>query len=189
MKTEQARLTALGKTLSQKNVSPQILAEIEKTRSVLQTRRATMHLLELGELGNMQGFSRMFLAFSRQYRPGLWLTGLTVTQGGSEIEIRGRALDAGQLPAYMTRLADEPAFRGRRFAALDLRDSKLDETETGEVPGGAASPVATSSSTLGEFTGRLTSAPVPPANSTKPAPNLPRFTEFVLRSAKGEAPR
>jgi hypothetical protein len=49
-----------------------------------------------------------------------------------DIDIRGRLTDPALLPTYISRLNDEPAFAGRRFAALDMNgfdpaDEKRDD--------------------------------------------------------------
>ena len=74
-------------------------------------------------------------------------------------------LDAARLPAYVQRLSAEPAFQGRRFAALTL------QRQTPEAEGTALA------------------APVPAgANATAAnAPAGPRFIDFVLRSERGGA--
>lgn len=152
----QERLAVLAKALSASQVSAGLQAQIEQTKAPLAARQAAMALLDSGQLGNREGFSAILLGFSRQTSNDLWLSGFSVSLGGREIEIRGRALDAAALPAYIQRLAAEPAFKGRRFAALDMRrvDPSSDKPDEG-------------------------AAPTPAAGA---APALPRHVEFVLRS-------
>ena len=151
----QEKLAALTKTLSASKVSARLQAQINDARMPLAARQAVMTLLDSGQLGNREGFSAILSGFSRQTSNDLWLTGFSVSLGGQEIEIRGRSLDAAGLPGYLQRLAAESAFRGRRFAALDMR--RVDPAQ--DKPGEGAAPA--------------------PAVS----PALPRHVEFVLRSA------
>ena len=151
----QEKLAALTKTLSASKVSARLQAQINDARMPLAARQAVMTLLDSGQLGNREGFSAILSGFSRQTSNDLWLTGFSVSLGGQEIEIRGRSLDAAGLPSYLQRLAAESAFKGRRFAALDMR--RVDPTQ--DKPGEGAAPA--------------------PAAS----PALPRHVEFVLRSA------
>lgn len=148
----QATLVAVGKSLAERRVSAGLQAQIDGAKSLLANRQAVMALLDSGQLGNGTGFSAVMSGFSRQASSELWLTGFSVSLGGQEIEIRGRLLDSSKLPAYVQRLSAEPVFRGRRFAALDMRS--VDPGETG------------------------TAADAAPAA-------LPRYTDFVLRSANG----
>lgn len=151
----QEKLAALTKTLSASKVSARLQAQINDARMPLAARQAVMTLLDSGQLGNREGFSAILSGFSRQTSNDLWLTGFSVSLGGQEIEIRGRSLDAAGLPGYLQRLAAESAFKGRRFAALDMRrvDPAQDKPAEGAAPAPAASPA------------------------------LPRHVEFVLRSA------
>ena len=151
----QEKVAALAKTLSASKVSTRLQAQINDARMPLAARQAVMTLLDSGQLGNREGFSAILSGFSRQTSNDLWLTGFSVSLGGQEIEIRGRSLDAAGLPGYLQRLAAESAFKGRRFAALDMRrvDPAQDKPAEGAAPAPAASPA------------------------------LPRHVEFVLRSA------
>ena len=149
----QEKLAALTKTLSASKVSARLQAQINDARMPLAARQAVMTLLDSGQLGNREGFSAILSGFSRQTSNDLWLTGFSVSLGGQEIEIRGRSLDAAGLPGYLQRLAAESAFKGRRFAALDMR--RVDPAQ--DKPAEGAAPAA--------------------------SPALPRHVEFVLRSA------
>lgn len=151
----QAQLTALAKAVSERRTSPALAGELEKVKETLAARKAAVEQLDSGRLGSAGGFAEIFAGFARQARanPNLWLTGFAVARGGEAIEIRGRTLDAAVLPAYVQRLGSEPAFRGRRFAGLEMLDRELKDE-------GAA--------------------PEPASGKTAAAP--PRFVEFVLRS-------
>ena len=155
----QEKLAALTKMFSAGKVSAGLQAQIDQAKVPLAARQAAMALIDSGQLGNREGFSAILSGFSRQTSKDLWLTGFAVSQGGQEIEIRGRSLDPAGLPGYIQRLAAESAFKGRRFAALDMR--RVDPAQ--DKPGEGAAPV-----------------PAPVAAAT---PALPRHVEFVLRSA------
>lgn len=155
---QQEQLTALTKAVAERRMSPALAAELERTRAVLAVRAEALEQLESGRHGNAIGFSEIFSGFARQAQPNLWLTGFTVARGGEGIEIRGRALDASVLPAYVQRLGGEPAFRGRRFAGLEMLDKERKDE-------GAEQP-----------------AKAPTVTAAQPAARPPRFVEFVLRS-------
>ncbi len=157
---EQEKLAALGKQRAERPLPPALQAELEATRALLATRQEVMTLLDSGALGNSSGFSALLYGFARQSSNDVWLTGFTFSQGGQEIEIRGRLFDSARLPAYVQRLRREPAFQGRRFAALNMQS--VDPAEAMEADKAAASAA-----------GALAAA------------NLPRYVAFVLRSEKG----
>ena len=159
---EQEQLSALTKAVAQRKVSAALAAELDAAKAALAVRRDVMAVLDSGRLGNAGGgFSAIMKGFARQSQPDLWLTGFQVTMGGEEIEIRGRLLNPAKLPAYVQRLSSEPVFRGRRFAALEMRDVEPGDQQADQPPAVGATDGAASS---------------------QPVAALPRFVEFVLRS-------
>ena len=156
---EQEKLVVLSKLMAERKVSPALTTEIEVAKAMLAARKEVMAVLDSGKLGNSSGFSAFMSGFARQAQSDLWLTGFSVVQGGEEIEIRGRLLDPARLPAYVQRLSAEPVFKGRRFAALEMRDV-APEAQKVEPPVAAK-----------------------PLNAgLQPPLKLPRYAEFVLRS-------
>lgn len=164
---EQERLLVLGKASAERRVSPELASELTNTRAMLARRQEVMDVLDAGRPGKLSGFSEIMYGFARQAQSDVWLTGFSVSAGGDEIEIRGRMLDPAKLPSYVQRLSSEPVFQGRRFSALDMRsvDPALPMPDQA-APG----------------------APAVPAASAQPIAALPRFVEFVLRSANAVAP-
>ena len=155
----QETLATLGKEIAQHVPPPALAAEVERARATLADRQAVMAQIDSGALGNTAGYSSFVAGFARQTQANLWLTGFGIAAGGNEIEIRGRLLDPARLPAYVQRLNGEPAFQGRRFAALDLRRVDPDE---------AAAP--------------------PPPDGKPSAVGPTRYPEFVLRTESVSAP-
>ena len=158
----QQTLGVVAKAQSERKVSAGLQAEIDNVKAQLASRNAVMAMLDSAPLGNSKGFSEVMSGFSRHASGGLWLTGFSVGQGGQEIEIRGRLFDPGKLPIYVQRLSEEPEFKGRRFAALDMRS--VDPSPAKPGADAAARPPAAAS------------------------PALPRYLEFVLRSEMSAEP-
>jgi len=158
---EQEKMVALSKLVAQRKISPALLAELDVAKATLVARNDVMSVLDSGKLGNTSGFSVFMSGFARQARNDLWLTGFQVTHGGTEIEIRGRLLDPSRLPAYVQRLSGEPVFKGRHFAALEMRDIEPEEQKA-DSPG--------------------VSKAVDPGAQRQSQPRLPRYVEFALRS-------
>ena len=140
----QQTLATLGKTLTERKVSAALKAEIDGARAQLASRKAVMALLDSGQLGNSTGFSAVLTGFSRAASSDLWLTSFAVSAGGGEIEIRGRLLDASRLPAYVQRLGNEAAFKGRRFATLDMQRDDAAPASSDDGAGGLAGKAASS---------------------------------------------
>lgn len=79
--------------------------------------------LDGGGVGRTEGYADYLLALSRQSAKGgnaLWITGFKVLPDG-QLELQGRMNDARALPDYLRRLNEEPLFRGRSFAQLNVK--------------------------------------------------------------------
>lgn len=153
---------ALTSSISERKADQALVNEVQEMERNLQAAQSALVLL-----GNMTGQQErpvvgdMMQAFFRAGIDGLWLTGFVVSEGGKQLEIRGRMTDQALLPSYLRRLETEPAFQGRRFAALDMRGSEW------SPPVPAATPVAAvdqlkkpeSERWAIEFTLRTTDAP------------------------------
>lgn len=95
-------------------------AEVSRLEGDVRVRRATLDILQTGEFGNTEGFSRYFAAFGRHPIRGVWLTGFSVGEGGNDLRIRGRVLHADLVPAYLKALNSEEVMRGRLVTELKL---------------------------------------------------------------------
>ena len=165
LKDEQDKLAALSKALAERRLPAALQGELEQARAMLTARRDTLAVLDSGRLGGTAGFAPVFAGFAHLASQELWLTGFTLSHGGSDIEIRGRMLDAARLPPYVQRLSAEPVFQGRRFAALNMQRVEADAAQAAPAPAGTG------------------------ATSAQPAAAAPRFIDFVLRSERaGETP-
>jgi hypothetical protein len=169
LQAEQETLSALTQRAAQRQISPELISELDNAKAMLAGRSEVIAVLDAGKLGNSSGFSVFMSGFARQASVDLWLTGFEVADGGDEIEIRGRLLDPAKLPLYVQRLGSEPIFRGRSFAALEMRSVEpVASTPDADAP---ATPRPGQKSTAGVAESRL-----------------PRFVEFVLRSQSAVSP-
>lgn len=91
----------------------------------LRTREAGLQrlqtLLDSGRAGRRQGYADHLEALARQAHPSVWLTGLTLQGADDSIELQGRMTDPALLTEYLHQLQSEPQFKGRPFAALNIR--------------------------------------------------------------------
>jgi hypothetical protein len=117
---EREALTRIGQQLAASRPSGALASQLAAAEAMLAQRREVLAALDGGVLGNTSGFSPYLRAFARQSLSGLWLTGLDIGAGGTQLALRGRALDAELLPRYIRKLNEEPALRGRSFAALRM---------------------------------------------------------------------
>jgi hypothetical protein len=59
-------------------------------------------------------------AFARQPVQGMWLTKISVSNGGQNVGLQGKTLTSELLPQYLTRLAGEDELNGMSFNVLNL---------------------------------------------------------------------
>jgi len=147
----QQQVQSLGRTLGARQADTTLDKQIAAARLAVSQRQEVLNVIAQGDVAGSSAYSGLLQGFSRQIVEGVWLVGFSFAQ--KDVEIRGRLIDPALLPIYINRLNGEPAFAGRRFAALDMKG-----VEPGEVKAEAAAP-----------------APAKAANSV-------RYTEFVLRS-------
>lgn len=160
LKSEKDSLAQTLERLKQ-GPSPVLVQELAGAKQQLDARKEVLTMLQSGKLGADKGFSEYFKGFSRLSMEGLWLTGLDIDAGGTEMEIRGRMTNQALLPEYLRRLNREATFQGRSFAALDM--AGVDEEA--KVANPETPPAAKAASGRG--------APV-------------RYVEFVLRSREAQ---
>lgn len=112
-KTE--RLVALNREFPPRVRSRRLEAEVAQLQAEAHTKRQVLALLSSRRFGNTSGFSAHLEGLARREPHGVWLTGIAVAQGGTNLELTGSTLEPALVPRFLGRLADEPAFHGRSF--------------------------------------------------------------------------
>lgn len=68
------------------------------------------------------GFVAPLLALTEHHpASGLWLSGISLREGGVHMRLQGLSQDQELLPAYLQRLGQSPVFSGREFARFDVQ--------------------------------------------------------------------
>lgn len=106
--------------LSEKGRSKLLEGELTRLSADVQSRRGVLQVLQDGEMGNTEGFSRYFAAFGRHAMRGVWLTGFSIGESGNELRIHGRVLYPDLVPSYLKALNQEDVMRGRLVTELKL---------------------------------------------------------------------
>ena len=120
LKQQRERLDRLSEEAGRIRRSRAVAEQLATLEATLAAREEVARALEAGMLGSPAGFSEFLRAFARQSRDGLWLTGLSIGSGGTEMTIAGRTLAPEFVAEYIRRLGTEPAMRGRSFDALRI---------------------------------------------------------------------
>ena len=138
----EARLAGVKTDFAPRQKDPAIDAELAEAQRQLAALRQVSTVLERGELGNTRGYAEYFRALARQHVDGLWLTGVSVASagsggGGTNIGVRGRALDPGRVPGYLNRLTREPVMQGKSFGSMQITGAPAAGTPSagGAAPG------------------------------------------------------
>lgn len=98
---------------------PEELSARERDNRELQ--RLIAHLQLLSSQRNA-GFVAPLTALTAQHPPsGLWLSVISLREGGRHIRLQGRSQDQELLPQYLQRLGQSPVFSGRDFARFDVQ--------------------------------------------------------------------
>lgn len=171
--TLREQLAATANIAGQRAPNPQLVAELAAAEAALRRRRDIVQQLDRSDGAATEGFAEYFRGLARQVPDGLWLTGLTIESGGSDIEIRGKALEPTALPHYIRRLASEKAFQGRYFAALSMNRADA------ALPSG---PSVAPGTTQARATAVVPAAAMAPGASQQ---TRPKVVEFVLTHKLG----
>jgi hypothetical protein len=98
---------------------PEQLAQQEQSN--LQLQRLVAHLQLLAQQQSA-GFVAPLAALSERHPPaGLWLSEISLRDGGSSLSLQGFSQDQQLLPLYLQSLGVSPVFRGRAFARFELQ--------------------------------------------------------------------
>jgi hypothetical protein len=122
-KSAREESVALGSQLASRKPDPKLELDLAAMRELLGVRQGILDALGQGGAEGAPEpvrYADYLRGLARQSVSGLWITGFSVGADGSRMEILGRTLDPALLPEYIRRLNAEAAFRGHRFAALNV---------------------------------------------------------------------
>ena len=132
-RTNEQRVMAQIAELGQDQPDESDRAELEQAIERLNQRRTELRQ-SLNAMNRRQPVADSRLherydALARQRPTGLWLTELRLDEQDGDITMRGRALAARLLPAYLEALSYEPLISGTGFRQIRLQES------ADEIPG------------------------------------------------------
>ncbi|WP_373387116.1 PilN domain-containing protein [Pseudomonas alcaligenes] len=86
-----------------------------------QLQRLIAYLQLLSQQQNA-GFVAPLQALAEHHPQGrLWLNGIHLAEGGTQLRLQGRSQNQELLPQYLEALGRSPVFKGREFARLDVQ--------------------------------------------------------------------
>ncbi len=125
------RLASLEQALPRREESPALRRAVEAAEQDVALKRRALQVLDNGALGQQAGFSEYLAALGRQRIEPVWLTGIRIQEGGQQLRLQGRTLQADQVPVYMQRLSSEPVYSGTDFRTMVIE--RVDTPDGGTV--------------------------------------------------------
>ncbi|MGZ8304754.1 MAG: hypothetical protein ACXW2U_19790 [Telluria sp.] len=117
---KETRRALVNAEFAPRTPSAAMAAQMVDAEARLRALGTVSGVLARGELGHAGGYSEYFRALARQDMDGVWLTGVSVANGGADIGIRGRALKGTMVPGYIGLLTREPVMQGKAFSSLQI---------------------------------------------------------------------
>jgi hypothetical protein len=87
----------------------------------LERRRQALQYLRAGGAGGRTGFAARMEALAHQQMDGLWIRAAVFTADPTVFALSGSAFSADLVPAFLSRLAAEPALAGVRLDDFEIR--------------------------------------------------------------------
>jgi len=109
--------------LSPEKRETQLDQDLKSIEAAIALRQSLLRELGTGGSPGSSGYSEYLRAFARQTVQGLWLTSIQIAEGGAQLTMSGRALQADLVPVLIGRLKQEPVLRGRPLEALAITRS------------------------------------------------------------------
>jgi cell division protein FtsL len=116
----QKRLAAATAEFAPRTRDARLEAELAEAQAEHDALQRVADVIRRGDLGNTEGYAEYFRALARQSVDGLWLTGVTITGAGTDIGVRGRALDPALVPGYLARLRNERVLQGKPVGSMQI---------------------------------------------------------------------
>jgi hypothetical protein len=120
LQAAQKRLERAAADFAPRTKDSRLEAELAEAQNEHDALRRVADVIERGDLGNTRGYAEYFRALARQSVDGLWLTGVSIAGAGTDIGVRGRALDPALVPGYLARLRNERVLQGTPVGSMQI---------------------------------------------------------------------
>jgi type IV pilus assembly PilN-like protein len=120
---QKQQFTKVSAELSPEKRETQLDQDLKSIEAAIALRQSLLRELGTGGSPGSAGYSEYLRAFARQTVQGLWLTSIQIAEGGAQLTMSGRALQADLVPVLIGRLKQEPVLRGRPLEALAITRS------------------------------------------------------------------
>jgi len=119
-------LAAFKQKLPSPVLDPFLEAELTRLHEVQTSLNANLAAIGRHKGLASSGFSAFFGGLARNTLDGIWLSNVDVAAGGSEMSLRGQAIEPALVPRLLQSLATEKAFAGRTFRKVSFERRELE---------------------------------------------------------------
>jgi len=118
-----AQITELGRDQPDEAARIELERDVERLNQRRTELRQSLDAMSRRQPVADSRLHERYDALARQRPTGLWLTELRLDEQHGDITMRGRALAARLLPAYLEALSSEPLISGTGFRQIRLQES------------------------------------------------------------------
>lgn len=104
--------------------------QLQNSQQLYQSLSQIIELLSDDQSDQAQGYSQYLTALAEHSTPDVWLTRINIDSTHQDIRLHGSTFKPEQIPALLQRLQNSSAFKGRRFARLNIQENPENITQT-----------------------------------------------------------
>lgn len=116
-------IATMQSTVAARHVEPDLEAAVFEASRQLKARQRILEWVEQSSDDRSVLFSALLEALGRQHVNGLWLSDIQIHDGGHSLAMSGSALQSELLPKFLALLQAEPAFSGREFRKVSVKEN------------------------------------------------------------------
>lgn len=116
-------IEAIRQQLPEGALDQNLEAEVAELNKKERATRQLLEALDLQRIGNVGGFSSFMEGLARRQMKGLWLTRISLDEGGGKIGLQGQTSKPETVPQLIQRLGEEEAFTGTKFDIFNLTNA------------------------------------------------------------------
>ncbi len=114
----------LRRKLDAQVVDPALRAAVEDAQKQLGVRQKITQWVDTSQLEEVVKFSALLEGLGRRNVNGMWLSHIGINSGGSGLHLEGITLNPKLIPEFLSRLNAEPAYVGREFRKVVMKQDE-----------------------------------------------------------------
>ena len=115
-----ARLNEVSAKLPMRHANPRLEQQVRDLERRIESVQVIRNVARRDLFKGSAGYSDTLVALARQSTPGLWITGLTLSDAGDTVVLAGRTQTPELVPEYLQRLFGEQALAGQQFEIFQM---------------------------------------------------------------------